>query len=94
MSANKELSIDVLREKVVLLSDLKNHVPYKPGYNTVLVWAKVGKKNRRTRRIHRLQTVRLPNGLATSLEAYQRFIQELNNDDSGKSGNRRGHKQG
>lgn len=80
MSANEELSIDLFKEKVVLLSELKHHVPYKPGYNTVLVWAKVGKKNRRTRRVHRLQTVRLPNGLATSVEAYQRFIQELNSD--------------
>lgn len=47
-------------------------------YETVLRWVNEGLENRNTGEIVRLETCRGTRGLCTSIEAYRRMIEELN----------------
>lgn len=62
-------------DEVLLLKDLSDKLPYKPSYRSLLRWARVGMK--RGDKFIKLQTVSLPNGLASSRALYEDFIRRL-----------------
>jgi len=74
--------INPLREQVMPLQQLGKQLPGRPRYNTLLEWCKLGRRNRNTSKRVKLEVIRMPGGMASSLEAYLRFIERLNSLDS------------
>ena len=64
-------------EKTILLSDFGRQLPDKRKYEAILRWTTHGRTGVRGKRI-KLERVQTPGGWATSLEAYQRFLERLN----------------
>jgi len=62
----------------LLLRDLGRQLPGKPKYTTLLDWCKRGRMNWATRKRVRMEIITLPGGQASSLEAYLRFVDKLN----------------
>lgn len=58
-------------EQVLTLQEFRRRVDKEVAYNTLLSWAKVG------RRGIKMRVCMTPTGLGTSLNEYQRFIQRL-----------------
>lgn len=65
-------------ETPIPLEELRKILPRKPGLQTVRNWATAGLLNWNNRRRVFLETVRIASGKATSIEAYRRFIERLN----------------
>ena len=74
-------SIDPSTEEIVPLADLGKLLGKNIQYNTVIQWCKEGRVNWNTRSRVQLECITMPSGLATSREAYFRFIERLNADD-------------
>lgn len=70
--------INVLTERVFFLAEMREFIAGKPTAGTIHSWATFGRRNVYTGKTVRLETIRLPNGLCTSLEAYERFVKALN----------------
>ena len=68
----------IWREKKVYLSDLAKEVEPRVTYSTAWQWWRLGRVNRHTGERVKLEAVRLSGGLATSFEAYERFLMALN----------------
>lgn len=60
------------------LSQLGRKLPGRPKYTTLLDWCKRGRMNWATRKRVRMEFICLPSGQASSLEAYLRFVDRLN----------------
>ncbi len=75
------MTIDIRVEKPILLRTFAKRLSEPCDYDTVRKWWKRGllidRSNPRSKRI-KLEVVRLSNGLATTWEAYARFIERLN----------------
>jgi hypothetical protein len=65
-----------LTETMFLLSDGARQPGIGKSYSSLYRYARHGV--RRGDQVTRLESIRTPTGLATSLEAYQRFIEKLN----------------
>ena len=70
--------MDIRKEEVALLSEIarKRLLPNQPTYKTLWSWTSDGRRNKSGVTVF-LRTVKLPSGLATSVEAFHRFIDEL-----------------
>lgn len=65
-------------EATFYLSDLSKKLPDQPTYGTLLRWCTTGSTARgRLETPIVMESEQRPNGLASSVEAYQRFIQKL-----------------
>ena len=84
--ATEPIRIDVFKERVFLLSDLGKHLPYKPGYQTIWNWIYKGRLDVHGGERCFMDSIFLPNGLASSIEAYQRFVEGLNRGGTKKIG--------
>lgn len=74
-------AIGLLHEKLVLLSDCRK-LPGKPKKTTVMKWRIRGCINQITRQRHYIETVKIGGQLWTSEEAYQRFMEKLNEGEA------------
>jgi hypothetical protein len=75
------MMIDLDKEAPILLADFGRLI--KKHYNTVHRWWRRGLKVERddgNSRVVKLETVRISNGRATSVEAYDRFLDKLNEE--------------
>jgi len=72
------MKINPLTEQVMPLSQLGRKLPGRPKYTTLLDWCKRGRMNWCTRKRVRMEIITLPGGQASSLEAYLRFVDKLN----------------
>jgi hypothetical protein len=72
------LAIDLNTEVPVPLSDFGKLLPTKVAYRTVFGWYDPGTMNQTTGQRICLETIMLPVGRCTSMEAYHRFIARLN----------------
>jgi len=70
------MKIDVTAEEPILFSEGKKKLPDQPTWNQLNYWAETGiiVRDRRVK----LESVRLPRGKATTMSAYRRFIEKLN----------------
>ncbi len=64
-------------EEALLLSELAPLLPGSPSYFTVRKWCLFGTRNRHGETV-KMEAVILPSGMASSVEAYRRFIYSLN----------------
>ena len=71
-------TFDPFKERPVLLGNLGKRLGQRMPYQTVYSWVSKGLLNTHTKKRHYLATIRLPSGLATSIEAYMRFLRKLN----------------
>lgn len=71
--------IDISREQPILVRDFAKRVDKTP--DTVWSWIKVGRKGRYTQGLVLLEGVKLPGGMCTTLEAYYRFVAEINREE-------------
>lgn len=78
MIALAAMPIDVSKESVYRFADIGKHLPYRPGYQTVWNWAFKGRDNFDGKKRCFLEKIFLPQGWSTSIEAYHRFVAELN----------------
>jgi len=73
--------IDLRVEKPILLKLFGRHLPEPRDYDTIRKWWKRGllldRRKPRGKRV-KLETCRIVGGLATTLEAYARFLDRLN----------------
>ena len=62
------------------LAELRKVYPYAPSYRQLWRYARVGVRvtTGQKLKVVKLETVRLPRGLATSVAAYKRFIDAIN----------------
>ena len=72
------MRIDQDKEKLVSLYGLKKLVPTRPCANTVKNWARVGKLSKATGKIVFLESIQIGGHTFTSVEAYRRFVNQLN----------------
>lgn len=70
--------INPLVEQAMPIKDLAKLLPGKPSYFTIREWVLEGRRNIYTRARVKMDSVQLPTGMASSMEAYQRFIAALN----------------
>ena len=70
------LKLDVTKEEPILFSEGKKKLPDQPSWQQLNYWHETGILHR-DRRI-KLEAIRLPRGKATTMSAYQRFIEKLN----------------
>lgn len=70
------MQIDIEREDIFLLSDGPSRV--KKSYSTLKRYIDTGVRNQSTGIVVRLASIYLPTGLATSIQAYRRFLMQLN----------------
>ena len=73
-------------QKDVPLSELARILPTPAPYATVWRWARIGVQSE-SGRIVKLQTVRLPGCLGSSLNRYDKFLNELNDSLGGQNEN-------
>ncbi len=74
----KYMAINPVTEDVAPLADLGKRLGRRIPYHTVRGWVKIGRVNAWTRsRVH-LESIGMPSGESTSVEAYWRFIKALN----------------
>lgn len=66
------------KEHPIPLAEIGRHLPGEPCYDTVWKWWKLGRVNRETGTVFYLETVDLTSGRCSSIEAYWRFIERLN----------------
>lgn len=78
LAYRKDVLIDPAVEVVYPLKDMKKLISSKPTYETLVGWAKRGILNHETKQMVKLETIKLPLGRGTSVEAYQRFLVALN----------------
>ena len=71
------LTIDPLSDELISFSQAPRVLPGRPHYNTVLRWHKDGRLSLSGQRVH-LEAIATPWGLATTREAYRRFVEALN----------------
>jgi hypothetical protein len=72
--------IDFRNERLILLRDFARHLPESPTYQTVWGWATRGRRRADGELVY-LETVRIPAGRCTTLEAYWRFLVALSEGD-------------
>jgi hypothetical protein len=72
---NKEVPIPLKKFGGVLLQ--AGHVEKRPAYGTVRGWWRYGRKNHCNGKVIRLEAVRTPKCMATTMEAYYRFLEQL-----------------
>jgi hypothetical protein len=60
------------------LAQLGRKLPGRPAYTTLMDWCKRGRVNWNTRKRVKMEFLALPSGFASSLEAYLRFVDRLN----------------
>lgn len=60
------------------LRQLRKHLPDRPVYQTVWLWCMVGRKHPDTKQFVRMEAIRGTRGLVSSVAAYWRFIERLN----------------
>lgn len=65
-------------EKTYKLSELRNLITARPTVATLRSWVSKGRMNRTTDKIIKLEVIKGPSGLASSVEAVTRFLTELN----------------
>lgn len=65
-------------EKPYRLTEIGKHLPDEPTYAQLWYWHERGLKNWATGEQIYLETIRLPRGQGTTVEAYWRFIEALN----------------
>lgn len=65
-------------EEMFPLADLAKKIPGRPAPGTVKQWAKRGIFNTNTNQFVKLETIKLPRGRGSSMEAYHRFLKGLN----------------
>ena len=72
------LTIDPATELVIPLSELGKKIGMRIARSTVKEWINRGRKNCFTgQRVH-LESIQMPGGEGTSVEAYHRFIEAMN----------------
>jgi hypothetical protein len=76
------LTINLNKEVPVLLREFGKLLPERVPYYTLRRWWRLGCTNRETGETFKLETVRLPTGRATSMEAYNRFVANLSTEKS------------
>lgn len=64
--------------KAVPLKDFGRRLSPRRAYQTVRGWCLIGKLNRRTGERVKLESVYLPAGLCTDVDAFLRFVERLN----------------
>ena len=77
--------IEIGQEQVFLLSEGPRVIGVEKSYHTLYRYVTNGVPvcgSRSRRRVVKLESVQLPGGIATSVEAYTRFIQQLNKESS------------
>jgi hypothetical protein len=60
------------------LSELRKKLPHEHEYQTVWSWCVIGKKHPYTRQMVRMEAVQTTVGIASSVDAYYRFLERLN----------------
>jgi hypothetical protein len=76
------LTINLNKEVPVLLREFGKLLPERVPYYTLRRWWRAGCTNRETGANVKLETVRLPTGRATTMEAYNRFVANLSAEKS------------
>lgn len=71
------MAINLANERLISLRDFAGALPEGPTYQTVWGWATRGRQRLGDRKLVVLETVKLPCGRCTTLEAYYRFVQAL-----------------
>lgn len=69
--------IDIARERPIPLADLGKALHCRIPYTTVWHWWRVGVLNRETGERVTLETIQMPRGRSTTVEAYMRFVRNL-----------------
>jgi hypothetical protein len=72
--------IDPFEEKVIPLRELGKKLPDRPRYTTVVGWVTLGRRNMYSGKRVRMECLKMPYGLASSIEAYKRFLAALNEE--------------
>ena len=73
--------IDPRNDVLILLRDFAKKLPGEPTYQTVWSWAKYGRRKLGPEgKIVYLETVKIPQGRCTTLNAYYEFISNLCED--------------
>ena len=70
-------TINPVDDELILFSEAARKLPASPGYTTVYRWHKRGNRSISGAAV-RLDAVNTPRGLATTLDAYRRFVEALN----------------
>lgn len=78
---NTRHCIDPQKEEVIPLAVLAREMTPPVNYRTVYYWFRYGRLNQWTQRRVHLEVLKMPCGMATSREAYWRFIKRLNEID-------------
>lgn len=68
------------KENTLPLDALRRMLPRKPHFYTILQWVKFGRINRETDERVQMEAVQGTAGLESSVEAYERFIDRLNEE--------------
>ena len=70
--------IDPFHDDLILLRDFAKRLPGDPSYQTVWSWAKHGRRALGDEgELVFLETVKMPAGRSTTIEAYRTFIEKL-----------------
>lgn len=77
--------IDPLNDHLILLREFAKKLPGEPTYQTVWSWAKYGRQQLGPNgKIIYLETVKMPAGRMTTLNAFYEFIAQLAEDENDK----------
>lgn len=74
------MSIDLGKEQIVGLSEASRSFPRKPSYHKLHRWAEFGVLAKNGRQVF-LETIKVGGEPCTSVEAFQRFCEQLSTEE-------------